>query len=187
MSNIKDLFKNSYKELSHLNCVILLGMFAAISIIVGRLLSFYPIPTMRISFTFLPNEFIYYLFGPSVGAIFGGVLDILNFIVSPNGAYFFGFTLSGILTGILFGLILYRRPVSLFRIFIATLIRVLIIDLIFNTYWLTVMYGDSFIALLPARAIKNFIVLPIESIMLFGLIKSIEATGIIRLIRRGNE
>lgn len=186
MSKIKDLFQMSYKELKRLTCITLLGMFAAISIIIGFTLMIMPVDTIKITFTFLPNEFIYYLFGPTVGAIFGGVLDILIFIIKPTGTYFFGFTLSGILTGILFGLILYKKPVSLGRILIATLIRVLIIDLLLNTYWLTVMYGYSFAALLPMRALKNFIMLPIESIMLFGLIKGLEATGVLRNLRSGN-
>jgi len=186
MSKIKELFKASYKELSRLVCLVLIGMFAAVSIIVGRFLTIMPVPTIKISFTFLPNEFIYYLFGPTVGAVFGGILDILNLIVTPTGPYFFGFTLSGILTGVLFGLILYKRPASLKRIFIATLLRVVIIDLLMNTYWLTAMYGYNFIALLPMRALKNFIMLPIESILLFALIKGLEATGVLRLIRNFN-
>lgn len=186
MSKIKDLFKMSYQELKRLRCVTLLGMFAAISIIIGFTIMIMPVDTIKITFTFLPNEFIYYLFGPTVGAVFGGVLDILIFIIKPTGTYFFGFTLSGILTGILFGLLLYKRSVSLGRVFIATLIRVLIIDLLLNTYWLTVMYGYNFVALLPMRALKNFIMLPIESVMLYGLIKGLEATGALRTIRSGN-
>lgn len=186
MSKIKDLFKMSYQELKRLRCVTLLGMFAAISIIIGFTIMIMPVDTIKITFTFLPNEFIYYLFGPTVGAVFGGVLDILIFIIKPTGTYFFGFTLSGILTGILFGLLLYKRSVSLGRVFIATLIRVLIIDLLLNTYWLTVMHGYNFVALLPMRALKNFIMLPIESVMLYGLIKGLEATGALRTIRSGN-
>lgn len=186
MSKIVASFKASYLELKHLICIILLGMFSALSIIVGRFLTIMPVPTIKISFTFLPNEFIYYMFGPTVGAIFGAVLDILNLIFTPTGPYFFGFTLSGILTGVLFGLILYKKPVSLIRIFIATLIRILIIDLLLNTYWLTVMYGYNFVALLPMRALKNFIMLPIESILLYALIKGMEATGIMRFLRSLN-
>lgn len=183
MSKIFISFKTSYLELKHLICIILLGMFSALSVIVGRFLTIMPVPTIKISFTFLPNEFIYYMFGPTVGAIFGAVLDILNLIVTPTGPYFFGFTLSGILTGILFGLMLYKKPVRFTRIFIATLIRILFIDLLLNTYWLTVMYGYNFTAILSARALKNFILLPIESILLYALIKGMEATGIIRFFR----
>lgn len=187
MSKIKELFKASYMELSHLICIILLGMFAALSIVVGRFLTIMPVQTIKISFTFLPNEFVYYLFGPTVGAIFGGILDILNLIVTPTGSYFFGFTLSGILTGVLFGIILYKKPISLGRIFLATLIRIVLIDLLLNTYWLTVMYGYNFIALLPMRALKNLIMLPVETVLLFALIKGLEATKVLMLIRSKNK
>lgn len=179
MRKIKDLFISSNKEFANLICIVLLGMFGAVSIVLGSL-TIMPVDTIKITFVFLPNEFIYYLFGPSVGAFFGAAMDILNFIIKPTGAYFFGFTLSGILSGLIFGLILYKRPLSVKRIFIATLIRVIFIDLLLNTYWLQVMYGYNFMAMLPMRALKNFIMLPVETLLLFGLIKGLEATGILR-------
>jgi ECF transporter S component (folate family) len=157
-------------------------MFGAVSIVLGYL-TIMPIETLKISFVFLPNEFIYFLFGPAVGAIFGAAMDILNFIIKPMGDYFFGFTLSGILTGLLYGFILYKKPVSLVRIFITTLIRVILIDILLNTYWLTILQGYNYTAMLPVRAVKNFIMLPVETILLFGVIKAVEATGILKTFR----
>jgi ECF transporter S component (folate family) len=185
MRKIRDLFISSYKEFTNLLCIVLLGMFGAISIVLGYL-TVMPVETLKITFVFLPNEFIYYLFGPAVGALFGAVMDILNFFVKPMGGYFFGFTLSGILTGLLYGFLLYKKPVSVARLAIATLIRIVFIDLLLNTYWLQVMYGYNFIAMLPGRALKSFIMLPVETLLLFGLIKGIEATGILRGIQNKN-
>jgi ECF transporter S component (folate family) len=183
MSKLKDLFILSYKEFASLLCITVLGMFGAISIILGFFVTIMPTETIKITFTFLPNEFVYYLFGPAVGAFFGAAMDLLNFFLKPTGEYFFGFTLSGILTGLLYGFLLYKRPISLKRVIIANVIRVLIIDLLLNTYWLTVMYGYNFMALLPMRALKSLIMFPIETLLLFGLIKGIEATGILKIFR----
>jgi ECF transporter S component (folate family) len=185
MRKISDLFISSYKEFANLRSITLLGMLGAISIILGYL-TIMPTDTIKITFVFLPNEFIYYLLGPTVGAFFGAAIDILNFFIKPTGSYFFGFTLSGILTGLIYGVILYKKPLSVKRIFIATLIRVIFIDLLLNTYWLQTMYGYNFMAMLPMRALKNFIMLPIETIILFGLIKGVEATGILRGIHNKN-
>lgn len=186
MKKIKELFKASYHELSSLISIIVLGMFGAISVIIGMFLTIMPVDTIKITFTFLPNEFIYYLLGPTVGAIFGAVVDLLNFIVNPNGTFFLGITLCNMLTGVIFGLMLYKKPVSIIRIFIATLIRVIFVDLLLITYCLTVMYGYNFLALLPMRALKNLIMLPIETILLFALIKGMEATGVLKVFRRRN-
>jgi ECF transporter S component (folate family) len=179
MQKMKNLFTSSYKEIKNVRCIALLGMFGAISIVIG-LFTLMPVETIKITFTFLPNEFIYYLFGPAIGAFFGAALDLLNFFIKPTGEYFFGFTLSGILTGLLYGFLLYNRPLSLKRIIVANVLRVIFIDQLLNTYWLTVMYGYNFMAMLPMRAVKNLIMLPIETLLLFGTIKAIEATGILK-------
>lgn len=179
MRNFKDLFVSSAKNFMDLRCIVLLAMFGAISIVLGYF-TIMPTETIKITFTFLPNEFAYYLFGPVVGVIYGAAMDILNFIVRPTGPFFIGFTLSAILTGLLYGIVLYGKPLSLKRIIIANLIRMLTIDLLLNTYWLSMLYGAAFLAILPARIIKIAIMLPVETILLYTVIKGVEATGVFR-------
>ncbi len=181
MTKFTALFTSSYKEMKNVRSITVMAMFAAISIVLG----FYTImlgETMRIGFTFLPNEFIYYLFGPAVGAFFGAALDILTFMVSPKGPYFFGFTLSGILNGLIYGVVLYKKPLSLKRIAFANVLGMIFINIILNTYWLALLYGDGFFAILPLRVLKELIMLPVNTILLYSVIKGVEASGILRLL-----
>jgi ECF transporter S component (folate family) len=179
MSKFMSLFKSSFLELKNLRCITLTAMLGAVSIALGSLVIMVG-DFLKIGFNFLPNEFVFYLFGPVVGIIYGFAIDILTFIVRPTGPYFYGFTISSILTGLIYGCILYKRALSLKRIIIANLTHLVIINLFLNTFWLTMMYGYDFMALLPLRALKALIMLPIETIMLYTLIKGVEATGIIR-------
>jgi ECF transporter S component (folate family) len=110
-------------------------------------------------------------------------MDLLNFVIKPTGSFFIGFTISGILTGLLYGFLLYKRPVRLLRIFTVTFIKVLLIDQLLNTYWLTIMYGYDYTATFTLRILKNIIMLPVETLLLFALIKGIEATGVLKAIR----
>jgi ECF transporter S component (folate family) len=153
-------------------------MLGAVSIVLGSLV-FMVGDFLKVGFNFLPNEFVYYLFGPVVGVVYGAALDILTFIVRPTGPFFFGFTLSAIISGFLYGLILYKRPLSLARILVANLVQLVVIHLLLNTYWLTMLYGYNFMAILPLRALKAFIMLPVETIMLYMVIKGVEASGVI--------
>jgi ECF transporter S component (folate family) len=153
-------------------------MLGAVSIVLGSLV-FMVGDFLKVGFNFLPNEFVYYLFGPVVGVVYGAALDILTFIVRPTGPFFFGFTLSAIISGFLYGVILYKRPLSLARILAANLVQLVVIHLLLNTYWLTMLYGYNFIAILPLRALKAFIMLPVETIMLYMVIKGVEASGVI--------
>lgn len=186
MSKIKDLFVSSAKEFTDLRCITLLAMFGAMSIVIGLNLSFMPTETIRISFTFLPNEFVYYLFGPFVGAIFAAAMDVLTFIVRPAGPFFYGFTISAILTGIFYGIAFYKKPLSLKRIIIAKVIYSLVFHIGLNTYWLSILYGNGFIAILPGRVLKAAIMFPIETILLFSVIKAVEATGVLKQFKRSN-
>lgn len=182
MRNFKDLFVSSLKEFKSLRCITLMAMFGALSIVIGYFFTFMPAPSVKISFTFLPNVFVYYLFGPVVGAIFGGTMDLLNFIVLPMGTFSPGITLNSILVGVLYGVFLYKKPLSLKRIVVVNVINMLTLDLIFKTFWLSILIPAPFMALLPGRALKAICMLPIESILLYYMIKGVEATGILRSI-----
>lgn len=181
MSKFKDLFISSYQELKNVRCITLCAVFGAISIVLG----FYTVMIadfLKVGFTFLPNEFIYYLFGPAVGAVFGAAMDILTFIVKPTGSFFPGFTISAILNGLIFGFILYKRPVSLKRIILATVIQLIFINILLNTFWLTILLGKGFYVMLPLRALKEFILFPFNTILLYTTMKAINASGIIKLL-----
>jgi ECF transporter S component (folate family) len=185
MHKFKAIFISSYHELKSLECITLLGMLGAMSIILGYF-TYMPSEFLKITFNFLPNEFAFYLFGPVTGMVYGAALDILTFIIKPTGTFFFGFTLSAILAGLIYGFMLYKKPISLTRIIIANLIHAIAISVLLNTYWLTILYGYNFIALLPIRALKAIIALPIESIMLFLLIKAAKAAGILKFYKQGH-
>ncbi len=178
MTKFTAFFKSSYQELKSIRCITLISMLGAVSIVLGSLV-FMVGDFLKVGFNFLPNEFVYYLFGPVVGVVYGAALDILTFIVRPTGPFFFGFTISAILSGFLYGLILYKRPLSLKRILAANLVHLVVVNLLLNTYWLTMLYGYNFMAILPLRALKAFVMLPIETIMLYMVIKGVEASGVI--------
>ncbi len=179
MRKMIGLIISSYKEIKSVRCITLIAMLGAISIVLGYF-TFMPVEIIKITFNFLPNEFVFYLFGPVVGAVYGAALDILTFIIRPAGPFFYGFTVSAVLTGIIYGFILYQRPLSLKRIIAANLIHMVLITILLNTYWLTELFGYQYTAILPLRTLKAVILLPIETALLFTLLKSAEATGILR-------
>ena len=59
---------------------------------------------IRIGFSGLPNRVVEYLFGPGIGAIFGAVLDVLKYLLKPDGgAFFFGYTFNVMVAGVIYG------------------------------------------------------------------------------------
>ena len=157
MKKLKELYQQSLQELCHTKTVVLCGLLAALAIVLS----------MVASFSGLPNRIVEFLFGPAVGCLFGGALDLLKYVLKPDGPFFFGFTFNAMLSGLIYGTLLYRRPVSIKRIVIAEFFVKLVINCGLNTLWISMLYGKGFIALLGPRVIKNVIMLPIASFILF--------------------
>lgn len=182
MRKIVDLYVSSFKELKNVRSLTLIAMFLAISVVLGTLTIMIG-DFLKINFTFLPNDFAYYLFGPGVGAIFGAMADIITFLIKPFGSFFPGFTISGILSGLLYGSILYKRPMKLWRLIVANLLHMVFINILLNTYWLQLLTGVPYMTNLPIRAIKALIMFPVETLLVFGVIKGVEASGILKSFR----
>ena len=95
-------------ELKNVNNLVLCAVLAAMAVILGiytiRIGEF-----IKIGFSTIPNQIVACLFGPATAAIFGGILDILKFIASPDTGYFPGFTLSGIIAGFIYGSFYYKK------------------------------------------------------------------------------
>ena len=177
------VYGDSWQELKHVRTITTVAMFMAISVILG----FFTIeagPYLKIGFGSVVNEFVYYLFGPVVGAVYGGVLDLVKFVAKPTGAFFPGFTLNAILGGVLYGSILYRRPLSLGRVLAANLVVAVICNICLNTFFLSIMSGKAILVLLPVRALKNLIMWPVDSFIFLIIARTMENVGLVRAIRR---
>ena len=79
MKKIKDMLLSSLLELKSTRNVVLCGLLAALGIVLGMVASISIGPYIRIGFSGLPNRIVDFLFGPVVGCIFGGALDILKY------------------------------------------------------------------------------------------------------------
>ena len=176
------LFTESLVELKHVYSVTVMAMFAAISVVLGYftlVLGDY----LKIGFSTIANQFVYYLFGPVAGGMFGGALDILKYIIRPTGAYFPGFTIGAMVGGVLYGCFLYKRPISLVRVLAAELTVSVICNMLLGTLWLSMLYGKGFLALLPMRVLKNLIMWPVNSMLFYTIGKTLEASGVFRLLK----
>lgn len=183
MTKLATLFTDSYKEFRQVKTVTVAAMFGAISAVLGyftiEIGSF-----VKIGFSTIANQFVYYLFGPVVGCAFGGSLDIIKYLIKPTGEFFPGFTLTAMVGGLLYGFFLYKKPLTLRRILITELIVSMVCNVLMSTLWLSMLYGKGFMVLLPMRALKNLLMWPINAMIFYTVAKSVEASGIFDIIKR---
>lgn len=167
MQKFKQFYLDSMNQLKVTQNLVICGLMAALAVVLSYVASVDVGPYIRIGFSGIPNRIIEFLFGPIVGSIFGGMLDILKYLIKPSGPFFFGFTFDAMLAGIIYGSLLYKKPVKLWRIALAELLTKLIVNCGFNTLWISMLYGKGFFLLLPARILKNAVMLPIDTAILF--------------------
>lgn len=164
------------QEFRKLRVIVFCGMMGALAIVLSYAGTIRIGPYMRIGVSDVPNLVVDFFFGPGVGAIFGASMDIIKYFLNPDGAYFPGFTLSAILRGLIYGSILYRRKISFFRVLIPEIIDKAFINVGLNTFWLNILYGKGFLALLPNRIILNLIELPLDTVVVYLVLKTVERT-----------
>lgn len=182
MKGLRALFADSIHELRDLRTLAVTAMLLAIAVVLG----FYTLQLtdyIKIGFAYIVNEMTGMLFGPAVGGIMGGLSDLLKYLVKPTGPFFPGFTISGFCGGIIYGIVLYKKPLNVKRVALANFLVMVFVNILLNTYWLTLLYGDAFLALLPARILKQAIMLPIEVALFYTVAKVLTKANVFSVMR----
>lgn len=167
--------KNSAAEFQNIRTIVMCGLLAALGIVLRLYVSIDITKNIRIGFSELPNVVTAYLFGPVVGSIFAGVVDILKFIIKPTDAFLPLFTLNAAAKGFVFGIGFYKKKITWLRIFVVQLIA----KIIFGILLYTLFYGISFgagaaMGALMERVIQNLISLPIDTVIDFAVFKGLQ-------------
>ncbi len=149
--------------------LVLAAMFVAIEVIIG---SFYirvvpfGLGNVRVYFTFFVVALAAYIYGPILGSVAAVVADCIGAMLAGEGFYP-GYTLTAVLTALVFALFLFRARVTVFRLFVAKLIGNIFINIGLNALWDIVYYGKSgYLGMLALRLPKNLVLLPFEVLAL---------------------
>ena len=140
--------------------------FGAIFMALRVVLGFFEInigDSYRITFSPIPVTLASYMLGPVVGGVIGALGDIITLIVHPTGGINFGILLAKTLWGVLMGLFLYNKPVTILRSIIANLTTIFVCNIVITTASLCIAYGYPLMAILPVRAVTNVILFFIYS------------------------
>lgn len=182
MKKLATLCLDSYAEFKSVKTITVVGMLGALSIVLGYFTLVIG-DFIKIGFSSVANQVVYYLFGPVLGGFYGAALDLLKYWMRPTGPYFPGFTLTAVAAGIIYGFFLYKKPISYGRILAAELTVAVICNMLLGTLWLTLMYGQGFLAIFPMRVLKNLIQSPINAGLVYVILLSLQASGIKRHIK----
>ena len=147
--------------------IVTIGILAALYLVLSRMLSFNAWNT-RIGFSFVPLVLAGVLLGPVKAGVTGGIADVLAALLMPTGPYFPGFTLTAVLTGVIYGLFLYEKQ-TLPRIIGAVLTSQVVCSLLLNTLWISILYKSPFPAVLATR-LTQFAIMSVVQIAVMSLL-----------------
>lgn len=143
------------------------GLLVGVSIVLTRVFAvMVPIGglmTLRLGFGEIPIMLAGILFGPIAGGLGGAIADLIGFALnSQGGAFFPGFTVSAALTGIIPGVLLYKKEnISLTQLALVVFVTDLVTGVVLNTLWLTLLMERGFFVILPPRLVARLVTLPV--------------------------
>lgn len=158
------------------------AMLIALNIILERVFA-YTVGNQQIGFSFIAVVFAAVYLGPFYTVAVSALGDILGTVLlSTQGAFFPGFTLTAVVMGLITGFI-FEKNVTVPKIVLNTLINLVVCSLLLNTYWLTFFRGAPFLAILIER-IPQLIAMPIIQIIVNILVFS-EKSAVRRTLDKG--
>lgn len=152
--------------------IVIISFMIALEIVLSKLVSI-NISFLRIGFGFLPIAMLAILYGPIWSGLAYAIGDVIGGFLFPTGAFFPGFTVTALLTGIFFGLVLYKKKVTIPRALLASALVCILCNLLLNTYWLTFIIGKGFKLLLASRALKELLAIPVMALLIVAMDKTV--------------
>ena len=147
----------------------LAALLTALEIVLSRFLSISAWNT-KIGFAFVPVVLAALLLGPLEAGIVAALADFLGAVLFPVGPYFPGFTLTAFLMGLCYGLFLHREP-SFLRVLLSVAVHQLVLSLLLNTLWISLLYGSPFGPLLVTRLPQCALLSVVQLVVIQALVK----------------
>ncbi|MCI8342193.1 MAG: folate family ECF transporter S component [Firmicutes bacterium] len=168
--NVIEMISESSKELKKIRSLTGSALLAAMNIILD-FMRIVVSSTLEISFAPLAIAAAGMFYGPVTAAIVATGADVLAFFLKPNGFFFAGFTLNAAITGFIYGMLFYKKEITLKRVLIAQLLVTVVVNLVLTPIWLKIMYGSELFAV--ARIIKNIVQYPVDVALCYIVCKNV--------------
>ena len=150
-----------------------LALLTAMQIVLARYFAIPVSESIRFSFSFIPVVIAARRFGVVGGMLVYGLGDFLGAIIFPTGgAYFPGFTLTAVISGLIYGLYLGKKSSSL-RIILSVLTSQILCTLVMNSYWVSTLYGSDFWAVLVSRVPQSLVMSVLQIIFMVTCLEKI--------------
>ena len=165
--SLPEKFRQSAQELKQVRTLTGVAMLLAMRVVISFTASVRVTETIKIGLGYLITALLGMLYGPFTAALAAGAGDLIKYLLKPDGAYFFGFTLTAMLGGVVYGVFFYREKCTIPRAIASKATVSLLLNCLLNTVWVSWLYGMPFLGALGTKIIKNLMALPFEIVLLY--------------------
>lgn len=154
-------------QLKNVRILTLAGIITAASIVLESFPIYLLGTSLKIYFSFLVISLGCYVYGPAVGILVGFANDTLGFLISSFGEpYFPGYLITAMLSGLIYGTLLYRQRITVLRLVVVRLIINYGSNVLLGSVWKAMLYGKGYYYYFTTGLIKNTTMLPIEVLLM---------------------
>ena len=162
--------------MSKIKRIVISGLLLALLIVLSRFVSI-KTQILVISFSFIPIIMSAIWLGPKYSTLIAMLGDLIGALLFPFGTYFIGYTISQALTGLVYGMFLYKKGEELstkellIRLTISSLIVLILINVFLTSLWIHIQYGKAYIVIMTGRIVAQICMFPIQLILIYALEK----------------
>lgn len=154
-------------QLKNVRMLTLAGIITAASIVLESFPIYLLGTSLKIYFSFLVISLGCYVYGPSVGILVGFANDTLGFLISSFGEpYFPGYLITAMLSGLIYGTLLYRQRITVLRLVVVRLVINYGSNVLLGSVWKAMLYGKGYYYYFTTGLVKNTTMLPIEVLLM---------------------
>lgn len=127
------------------------------------------------NFGFITLPIISTLFGPLAGCLCGIIQDIMSSFINSGGQnYHFLYTLCAGISGIILGLMRYRKKVTMAKLLVTSITVIIVVDIFLNTIAISSVTGKSMYSILPPIILSGIIQIPVHTLVNYCILKIVE-------------
>lgn len=154
-------------QLKNVRMLTLAGIITAASIVLESFPIYLLGTSLKIYFSFLVISLGCYVYGPAVGILVGFANDTLGFLISSFGEpYFSGYLITAMLSGLIYGTLLYRQRITVLRLVVVRLVINYGSNVLLGSVWKAMLYGKGYYYYFTTGLVKNTTMLPIEVLLM---------------------
>ena len=111
----------------------------------------------------------------------GGIIDTVGFLLAGYGEpYFPGYLLSAVLSGLIYGVMLYRREPTVLRLIVLRLLINYGSNVLLGSVWKAMLYGKGYLYYFTSGMVKNTVLLPLEVFLMWVTLRAAQRAGLDR-------